>query len=504
MGPDAVMLDTLAPAPEVLAEAPGLWGLPAADAADVQGLVASPFAHLPDAVALFLQVGRGGAWLRRLMDQGIITAATGQTQPCGAVALTASGLRRIGLPAAVLDTFAAPFLDGMAEPNRQRRLGDDRAIALWRGAWAWSGVDPACPPHPPGLGAATTVHALLLLYADGAGALRALQDDALRLVEPEGVRVAFALPMTLRPGGGEGTPPREHFGFADGFSQPAPHLDAAARDPLHGVPVGEVLMGYPNAHGELAAAPYAPEALDPGGRLLSLPDEAGQASLGLNGTYMTVRQLHQDVAAFRASMAATAAAMGDPSITADTMAERVIGRERDGDVLVPGGALPAVAPGQPDNAFGFFAKDREGMGCPVGSHIRRANPRDGLARDGAAREGALAAVNNHRILRRGRKYGARLPEGAADDWAERGLVFICLHTDIARQFEFIQQTWLLNPVFANLPGETDPLLGPAGPFTLPSEPVRRVAQVETFVTLVGGEYFFLPSFRALRYLGDAG
>ena len=39
-------------------------------------------------------------------------------------------------------------------------------------------------------------------------------------------------------------------------------------------------------------------------------------------------------------------------------------------------------------------------------------------------------------------------------------------------------------------------------FTIPREPVRRrIHGIETFNVLRGGEYFFLPSLSALRWLG---
>ena len=112
----------------------------------------------------------------------------------------------------------------------------------------------------------------------------------------------------------------------------------------------------------------------------------------------------------------------------------------------------------------------------------------------------LAAGNNHRILRRGRKFGPKIEDHHTDDGETRGLLFICLNTDIARQFEFIQQTWLLNQDFATLGGEVDPLVGPDGQMTLRDEPLRRRIRVETYVHMAGGDYFFLPSIPALRYL----
>ena len=90
----------------------------------------------------------------------------------------------------------------------------------------------------------------------------------------------------------------------------------------------------------------------------------------------------------------------------------------------------------------------------------------------------------------------------ADDGAERGLLFICLNTDIARQFEFVQQTWILNQNFATLFDETDPLVGPKGGFTIREQPLRRIVEVETFIQTAGGEYFFLPSIPALKYLAS--
>ena len=121
----------------------------------------------------------------------------------------------------------------------------------------------------------------------------------------------------------------------------------------------------------------------------------------------------------------------------------------------------------------------------------------------------LNSANRHRILRRGRSYGYRLADPLVDDSAERGLHFICLNSDIERQFEFVQQTWINNPVFGGLTGEVDPLVGSLAKvgddalFTVPDEKLRtRVHGLSRFVTVKGGAYFFLPSIRALRYLAS--
>ena len=280
------------------------------------------------------------------------------------------------------------------------------------------------------------------------------------------------------------------------------------RDDWHSVPLGEILLGHTNGHHEKAPGPMVPD--DDAGKARAaglLRDGApeGFRNLGLDGSYMVVRELQQRVASFWKSLETGAALIRahDPSathVTADWLAERVVGRNRDGHLLCPAGFLKPDPYDQPENAFGFRKTDPEGVGCPPGSHVRRANPRDSLAKDLASAQNLLDAANNHRILRRGRKFGIALTDRNEDDKAERGLLFICLNTDIARQFEFIQQTWLLNKNFHTLFDETDPLVGPKGHFTIREQPLRRIVEVETFIQSAGGEYFFLPSIPALDYL----
>lgn len=471
------------------------WGLVEEHARAVQGLVVSPFAHLAATEALFLRADRaGGAWLRALREVAPVTDAAGRDPEAStAIAFTWPGLQALGLDQDALtpESLSRPFVEGMHQEDRRRRLGDVDGVTVVPGGARWSGgADP--------------VHALLLLYAVDDRAL----DARLAHVEPvlarEAVRPVHRLRLSL--GLDADGRIREHFGFADGFSQPVPHGEAivppggasGAVDPWHGVPAGEILLGHQNAHGEDAPGPVVRIRRDRQG---SAPTGAAKESLfdlGRNGSYLVVRELRQDVAAFWRSMDEAAAAIGED---ADWLAARVIGRERDGDLLTPNGPL-ATRDGQPDNACGFLTSDPRGLGCPLGSHIRRANPRDGLAPDEASGPGLLQAANNHRILRRGRKFGLRLTDLRQDDGAERGLLFMCLNTDIARQFEFIQQTWLLNRGFATLHGETDPLLGPRGCFTLPADPIRCRVEVETFVQMVGGAYFFLPSLPALDFLAS--
>jgi Dyp-type peroxidase family len=396
----------------------------------------------------------------------------------------------------------------MRQIDRQRRLGEengDPTVIAGGPLWSGNAPDPYVHNDDSVVPTPATVHVALLLYDETQDKLAALSAKVEAVLTTSKIAVVRPLPLSLM--FDDQGRAREHFGFVDGVSQPAPHgdgvVDGAGRvmpiDPWHAMASGDLLMGHINAHGEAAPGPLAPIRADaPSTQGLSngsAPE--GYGDLGVDGSYMVIRELRQDVKAFWDSMKAAAAALNTPHVTADWLAARVVGRTADGDPLCPAGLIGPSSDGAPANAFGFAEKDLEGTGCPLGSHMRRANPRDGLAPTPADGPDLLKAANNHRILRRGRKFG---PPYVEDPKAERGLLFIALNTDLARQFEFIQQTWMLNPSFATLFDETDPLMGPKGKFTVPGVPVRLRPEVETFVQLAGGDYFFLPSLPALAYL----
>lgn len=519
------------------------WALAPPHNKNVQGLVVSGFAKQPSARALFLEFNfdkdhKGCGWLKALTSIAPITDADGPDPRCAALGFTWSGLSKMGLDAHSLDSFDRPFKEGMFQEDRLRRLGDRRGNTWSKtvidGGPQWSGNTPldaaahdttALPFHTTtdahtnvAITTEITVHALLLLYADNETDVDEWTSQVTQCLAPYRVTVVRKLPLTrTRPSDGI---EREHFGFADGISQPIPFEKdvvtlsqtlAQRHNSVHLVPLGEILMGHPNGHGELATGPVVPgksanvSGCDPE-TLRPHPRGEGFLDFGFNGSYMVVRELKQDVAQFWNSMDECADALnksvnaGTPPVNADWVASRVMGRDRNGHLLCPGGVLPADTSGRPDNAFRFFDRDKMGYGCPLGSHVRRGNPRDGLAPSAKDKDLLLSAANHHRILRRGRKYGPEVTDPRCADPGDRGLLFICLNTDIGRQFEFIQQTWILNPNFAVLHNETDPLLGPCGAFTIPDAQLRKIIEVKSYVQMVGGEYFFLPSIAALRYL----
>jgi len=94
---------------------------------------------------------------------------------------------------------------------------------------------------------------------------------------------------------------------------------------------------------------------------------------------------------------------------------------------------------------------------------------------------------------------------------KRGIYFICINADFSRQFEFMQQTWIVNPKFKDFYADPDPLMGSPDLkemgltqyFTIPEEPIRqRVSGVQTFVTTKGSAYFFMPGKKALQYIAE--
>jgi len=470
------------------------------DVADMQGLVARAYGHHRVARYLFLGIADAAAarrWLGSVIAD-VNTAADrpgSDATPCLNLALTWSGLRALGLPPDALATFPRPLQEGMVTAHRSRILGDDGLNDPEQ--WRWGG-----PTNP-------EIHVLAMIYAADGDTLDTEHANRRAAYTVDGALTELADPIDGLVLDDKGT---EHFGFADGLSQPMmkgwPQSTRSVHPPAAPPPQrwtevnpGEVVLGYDDNFDKPSEGPTVAAASD-GSKCL--PDVAwagrGRRHLGQGGTYLVFRQLAQDVAGFRRFVQSGA---GGPLADAGLLAAKLVGRWANGAPLVlapdnDGQASPGA------NDFGYHV-DQDGLACPLGAHVRRANPRDSSV---AHPEEARKSTLNHRILRRGRSYGLPPAEpptrpGEAAD-AERGLLFICLNADIERQFEFVQHTWLANPYFAGLSGEVDPLVGnrsEGGSFTCPADPVRRkVTGIPTFVTVKCGGYFFLPGIAALRYL----
>jgi deferrochelatase/peroxidase EfeB len=492
-----------------------------ADAADTQALLKTGF----DALwcnYLLLRIADGArarAWLRtqspsvtRLDQVGGGQRLTRALQ----IAITAAGLDKLGVAPAVLEQFAPEFTVGLADdPSRSRRLGDiaQNDPAQWQ--WGRGDAEP---------------HVLLMLF-DASDQIKAraegLRDQALASGFSSGI---------ILDSGDMGD--REPFGFFDGASQPT--IDwKGQRTPgsdsdmdFHNLSAtGEFLLGYPNEYGLYTDRPLLP-AHQPGAAALpAAADEPALRDLGRNGTYLVFRQLHQDVRGFWRWIQREAGGGDGPALA---LAEAMVGRHVDGAPFAALGHqdIPGIVnkPNYPRNDF-TYARDRAGTACPIGAHIRRANPRTGdyptgrtglikrlltmFGLTGAADDDRIASTRFHRILRRGREYGTDLDRRAAlkpdAPDPQSGLHFICLNANPARQFEFVQGAWMASAKFGGMSNEQDPLLGNRAPFpgTQPTDRFTRPTAegpslvstgLPQFVTVVGGAYFFLPGLRALDWL----
>ncbi|MFF4403167.1 Dyp-type peroxidase [Streptomyces sp. NPDC001262] len=456
------------------------------DRKDIQGLVVRGYSTLPAAGFLVFAIADPTA-ARAALGRLALRVTNGLAEPSDTavnLALTSDGLRRLGLETSELDGFPEEFVSGMTDPDRSRFLGDvgENAPRYWR--WGGSATAP--------------VHVLVMLYARDEQQLHRLEGET----RQEAV-VGGALTETVRLGTAE-LSGREPFGFRDGISQPL--VEGLSKTGTGGeqvVRAGEFVLGYPNEYGLLTDRPLLPSRHDPDAVLPRTPQ--GAADFGRNGSYLVFRQLLQDVEAFHAYLDAQTRhpdGSSDPAAQ-EALAAHMVGRW-------PGGAPLAHAPQHDDpalatdNDFGYAATDPDGLRCPLGAHIRRANPRDSLDPHPGSAE-SVAIGRRHRLLRRGRVFG---PDGAGDGTGARGLHFLGLNANISRQFEFIQHTWLNNPNFNGLQDAPDPLVAPRqdhrSTFTEQGRPVRtRHLGLPQFVTVQGGAYFFLPGLRALRYLGTA-
>ncbi len=445
---------------------------------DIQGFVISSYAHLPCANYLLLritdpQLARN--WIKNLASR--ITAAEKKQEGFSLnIAFTSTGLSKLGFTASELSSFSRAFAEGMVSEHRSRILGDTDENEPK--GWEWGGEK-------------NSIDILLLVFAENENMLDAQVGLKIDEIESCG---GLQKPLVLAAGRQFDT--KEHFGFEDGIGQPV--IEGSGSEfkqqerTRHStiVRAGEFILGYENELNICVALPAAQE----------MPD------FGRNGTYLVFRQMEQDVAKFwnylRDITRRTDGAGDDAAL--EYYAAKIVGRWKSGAPLTkyPNGDPHGESEKNNENDFEYHDEDQKGFGCPIGAHIRRTNPRDSLGPDPAT---ALDSAKRHRIIRRGRSYGSRIKNRFVADDVSRGLNFICLNADIERQFEFIQQTWVHNRAFAGLYDEVDPLIGKkdagSDSFTIQNDPVRRrIQNLQDFVKIKGGAYFFMPGIRALQYL----
>lgn len=456
------------------------------DLDDIQGNILRGYRQ-PNGRHFVLAVGDSGGARRFLAalisgDETIAPQVTtaahwGDVKPpyCLNVGVTAPGLRALGVPASTLALFPQPFRDGAA--TRAAAMGDTASADP--STWVMGG-----PSNPP-------AHLILTLYTtESALPVREQWSAVLRsLFASCGLIEVWTQDVDGFPHG------KIHFGYKDGIGQPriedAPGKSIPDMQPAS--KVGDFLLGkdYTNQYR--------------GNYLGDIPHE-----LGDNASYAAFRVMQQDVAAFESYIALAGRRYHmDPEM----IAAKLMGRWRNGVPLTLSPDRPQrdghpIGPRDVDR-FDFapsdehpeYFDDRDGKRCPVGSHIRRLNPRSGLA---------MGKPHTRRIIRRGIPYGPEY-DPARPDTTERGLsgYFIC--GDLAMQYEFIVGTWANNDFSAaGLRGTREPILGSqppeGGQFVLRTDDARDPIILDgmpRFITTRACLYCFLPGIGGLRFLAGA-
>jgi Dyp-type peroxidase family len=427
--------------------------------ADVQGLILRSYGM--DALRVFLLRVEHPVDARRIV--GLLPVTSGapwdrKPDSCVNVAFTYSGLAALGIPADSLKSFPEDFTQGaVARASIVSDTGDS-APGNWKGGL--SGPD---------------VHILILLFATDPGVreaasagLRALWNGALSEIS---VHDADMLPGKV-----------SHFGYKDGFSQPTIEggLPNPVPDTLPSAPAGEFLLGYQSQFLEFTyPVPQPPQ-------------------LGLNGSFLAFRILAQDCPAFQKLLDDAPVKFG---ISGEKLAAKMVGRWRNGVPLElsPESDTPDPAlPPEDLNKYDYL-DDLRGYRCPVGSHMRRNNPRSSPIAGGSGL--------THRIVRRGLPYGPVFDPANPADGIERGLLGLFIAVSLKDQFEFLMTQWVNGSIFAaGLGGTKDPLLGDnsggSGRFIIPVQGATPIV-VTGYSRLVqtrGAAYGFLPSLSALQFL----
>ena len=446
--------------------------------ADIQGFILRTYA-MPILRVLALKVTQPeGArqFLGTVADGGNgcypqLATATGWTvksRYCLNIGLTYTGLAALGLPSSSLASFPEEFAAGAAA--RAERVGDTGSSSPehWK--------DPFASPD---------LHMLLFLFAETEDALEQASsqlqamyasDGALSLLSTQEAR---SLPGNVA-----------HFGYRDGFAQPTIEggLPPLMPDVLPKAPAGEFLLGYPSQYADFT---------------YPMPNPA---ALGQNGSFLAFRILAQDCHGFEQFLTEAA---GQTGLDRELIAAKLCGRWRNGVPLsLSPDSADELIPLQQRNSFDYIPSNRvpdafddsRGYRCPLGSHIRRMNPRSSIV--------AGNSGHKHRIVRRGLPYGPPYDPAKPEDGIERGLLGLFIGVSLKDQFEFLMSDWANKGTFApGLRDTMDPVIGDnaasGATFLIPIEGRKRPIELSVlsrFVTCRGAAYCFLPSATAIRYI----
>lgn len=395
------------------------------------------------------------------------------------ISFTAPGLAALGVSATDLkNSFDPDFVAGATNSAVATTVGDTGTSDPTQ----WLG----------GIETWQNAHVVLSLWVHEDPAVLESQSEKLRAGFAAGMKELLFHDATALPDN------HVHFGYRDNIAQPtvigAPPRKHQIPDDQPPVATGEFLLGYPN---------------ESGGTYSVTPSQ-----LSTNSSYAAFRILEQDVVGFEQFLQDFAPQAGvDPEM----LAAKVCGRWRNGNPLELRPTEPGtVLPNDQLNNFTYVSTDPAtddtlGLKCPIGSHIRRTNPRN-MAVTGTD-------STHHRITRRAMPYGPAYDPADPVD-VPRGLIGYFINASIHNQFQFIQGQWALTDTFVK--SAKSPPGGPPGnavnnisgqdvflgdddtsdsSFTLPAQPQNAVITgFPRMINTRGGAYVFFPSISGLTYL----
>ena len=333
------------------------------------------------------------------------------------------------------------------------------------------------------------IHALILLADDNVAYLNEQVDQIAQDLQTFADIVQREDGFVLRNTAGQVI---EHFGFADGISQPLfvkRDIEQALEDS------GSFDRWDPKASLNLVLA----------------KDPNGQTEDSY-GSYLVYRKLEQNVKGFWDDQRKLAGAVG---VNDELAGALIVGRFADGtpvvDSNVPTGATQT-------NNFNY-AEDPQDFGltpkptkCPFHAHIRKTNPRGDTGRVESSpdlQQQSLEIERGHRIARRGISYGVN--DISQEPEAGSGLLFLCFQANPENQFNFIQGGWANQNNFVAVNVGLDPVIGQPGPDKNQKWPKtwgdpdteEEPYNFTLWVNMKGGEYFFTPSISYLKNISDS-
>jgi deferrochelatase/peroxidase EfeB len=443
--------------------------------ADIQGFILHTYA-MPALRVFALKVTQPQAarqFLGQLVSGAqhspqLATATDWTVKPlyCLNVGLTYTGVAALGLPPDSLASFPEEFMAGAAA--RAERVGD---------------IGRSSPENWIGQLASPNLHVLLFLFAQAEEVLEQVTTQLRAMYSGSAAELSVHDARSLPES-------KAHFGYRDGFAQPTIEggLPPAIPDVLPRAPAGEFVLGHPSQYADFTYPVPIPPAL------------------GENGSFAAFRILAQDCDGFEQFLTEAAIQTG---LDRELIAAKLCGRWRNGVPLSLSPDSPGEQIPQEDrNSFDYVPSDsipdafddRRGYRCPLGSHIRRMNPRSSAV---AGNSGL-----KHRIIRRGLPFGPPYDPLNPGDGIERGLLGLFIGVSLKDQFEFLMSDWANKGSFApGLRDTLDPIIGNnsalGATFLIPVEGRKRPVQLSGlsgFVTCRGAAYCFLPSATAIRYI----